>query len=440
MGCNKLRFLISLLFIFVFQEGAYADMNTTEKKPASWTATPAKADPELQQAWNSYYGALEEMRLTIENTSMFENPQNRAKAYHALMELQAAAYNYMIAPRMTNPRILTNTILNTDLFTLGLNGPDAYYGVTFLDGRQTYQLKGRLGDAGFFSVVVQNSPGGDSLGSLKSNNMEIARDGSFEIQIGGRKASANWIPLDENKEYHYVLIRRTVPDWGNSDVGELQLDRISPIEPGYYDADEFDQTAMAERITRAEEFIRYVTHHWIIGLYDIFIGPENKKNTMNLLPGTATSSASESDSNYVMGIFSLQEDEALVLTMDEPPDGDYWGFQLADVWDRALPFQERQTSLNMTQASLNPDGGLTLVISISDPGVANWLDTAGRNEGAIVLRNYGSKKASVPRIEKVTFDELADHIPEGTKKVSPEERTQILEARRQAVLRLYGNY
>jgi hypothetical protein len=417
-----------------------SDSMDAAHRPASWTATPARASAPLKDAWDSYLRALDDMRAVIENTSMFEDPANRAKAYHSLMEMQALAYNLIIAPRRTNPRILTNTALNTDIFTLGLQCPDAWYGLTFLDGEQRYRMTGRMGDVTFISILVQDSieQNTRTVGSMNSLNMDVAKDGTFEIFLGGPKRSGNWIPLDPELGFHYVLIRRTVLDWGNSDKGELRVDRISPIEPGHYDADEFDEAAMAARIRRAETFIRYIPKHWILGLYDVFIGPRNEKNTMNLLPSSTTNAASESTSNYVMGIFSLDDDEALILSFDKAPDGAYWGLQLGDVWDRALPYYERQTSLNMAQVHTQANGELHVVISARDPGVANWLDTVGRKEGEIVLRNYGSTVASVPTVRKVKLSDVIASLPSDTKRISVQERQQLLEHRRLAVLKFFG--
>ena len=43
-------------------------------------------------------------------------------------------------------------------------------------------------------------------------------------------------------------------------------------------------------------------------------------------------------------------------------------------------------SLNGHQASIDEDGMLRVVIAHEDPGIANWLDTAGHSAGPIILR------------------------------------------------------
>jgi hypothetical protein len=111
---------------------------------------------------------------------------------------------------------------------------------------------------------------------------------------------------------------------------------------------------------------------------------------------------------------------------------------LGDVWDRTLPYHERQASLNMAQVHTEANGELHIVISGQDPGVANWLDTVGRKEGEIVLRNYGSKVASVPTVRRVKLSDVAANLPSDTKMISAEERQKSLEHRRLAVLKFFG--
>ena len=48
--------------------------------------------------------------------------------------------------------------------------------------------------------------------------------------------------------------------------------------------------------------------------------------------------------------------------------------------------KKHQVCLSSAQAVRNADGTRTFVISMSDPGVANWLDTAGLHQGLAIMR------------------------------------------------------
>src|SRR5262245_47167192 len=121
----------------------------------------------LHDAWARYHRTLEEVRKVIEDTPRFsEGVQDQAKAYHCLMEAQAMAYNFIVAPRLRHPRIHTNTGWQTDMYTIGQNGPDFHYGCMFLDGRQTYRLSGHYGDVTLFLMQVQNGVPGQQGAAL----------------------------------------------------------------------------------------------------------------------------------------------------------------------------------------------------------------------------------------------------------------------------------
>src|SRR4029450_1330655 len=73
---------------------------------ADTNASTVTASPALKQAWDEYLATLDQMRVQMEATPRFQNtPEHRAKAYHTLMEMQAMAYNFAVAPRMSHPRV-----------------------------------------------------------------------------------------------------------------------------------------------------------------------------------------------------------------------------------------------------------------------------------------------------------------------------------------------
>jgi len=403
------------------------------------TGAVVAASPVLQQAWRDYYATVEELRKEMEDSAIFRQPQNRVKMYHILVEMQAMAYNFAVAPRMDHPRILSATGWQVDFYALGMPNPDFYYGVVVLDGRQTYKLRGRMGDIKLFLVQVQNhllgSPGEKNIGNYDLGNMKVAKDGTFEIIVGGDKRSGNWIELDRDSRDNMLLFRRTLVDYGHGDKGSLQIERISQVPDDYYDADEFSEDAMAERISRAEGFIRYMVRAFSLGLYNKYL-ERAPHNVMSLLPGTDPSSISSPSSNYAMSVFNLEDDEALVVRLKSAPDGVYWSFQLGDAYSRTLPI-DRQTSLNNFQLKRDPDGGYYAVISKRDPGIANWLDTTGWKEGTIIFRNYRAKGKVVPELTRVKFDELPSILPKTTARVTPAQRKAALEHRRLGLMRLY---
>jgi hypothetical protein len=70
------------------------------------------------------------------------------------------------------------------------------------------------------------------------------------------------------------------------------------------------------------------------------------------------------------------------------------------------------------------------VISARDPGVHNWLDTAGYPSGAIQGRWFGASATPNPSLQKVKIGEVLAHLPADTRRVSPQERAVALRNRR----------
>lgn len=407
------------------------------------STTTKSLSPGLEKAWARFQQTVDEMRVKMEQTPRYrDNPQNRAKAYHTLAEAQAMAYNFAVAPRMRHPRIQINTGWQTHFYTLGQNGMDFFYGVMFLDGRQSYRLSGRMGDIELFLLqVISHLPGhpdSKTIGNYDFEEYGIHEGQDFELIMSAKPHDANWIPLDATSPYQFILMRRTMRDW-NDDPGELRIEMIDPPADDFYDRDEFDEAAVAERIDRATAYFRYMIEHWNINLYDMYLeAGGGVKNSMGLLPGVITSEVGNPMSNYAMGIFELEHDEALILTMDDVPDSAYWSFQLGDVWSRSLDFRNYQTDIGMAHAAIDADGVFRAVISRKDPGIANWLDTRGRREGTVVFRNYRSPTEVVPKVRKASFADVASHLPKDTRTVTPAERAEALRLRRQGFLKLHG--
>ncbi len=408
--------------------------------PASFTATPASASPALKEAWNSYYRALDEMRVMLESSSMFLNPRYRAKAFHVLMEVQAIAYCMAVAPRLATPRMMTNSGWHDDIFSLGLVCPDWHYGHTYLDGKHSYRLTGHVSDNSLVLIQVTNESlgveGGKTIGMYDLADMIVEPDGYFSITVGGAQTDGNWIPLDSNSDWNFLYIRTQLKDFGHEGVGEYGVEHISAVTPSYYENEEFNEEEMARRVHRAEMLMRIYIREFTVGIFDFAMAGSGGVNKMSLQPGL-TFVGGSSFSRYAQGVFAIEDDEALIVEMPSP-DSMYWGFMLGDVWSRALPFSRYQTSLNSAQVTPDSDGRYRFVVSVVDPGVANWLDTTGHNDGEVFFRNYLATEDIVPTLTRVNLADLYSHLPTDVATVSPEVRRAHIAHRRTGFVKLYG--
>ena len=99
---------------------------------------------------------------------------------------------------------------------------------------------------------------------------------------------------------------------------------------------------------------------------------------------------------------------------------------LSNIWGTTLDIVDRTGSLNKAQSVPNDDGSYTYVISPTDPGVANWIDSDGLREGILTLRMAefgadGPKEDLGARGRVVKLDDLDDEVPT-LRRVSAQER------------------
>jgi hypothetical protein len=141
---------------------------------------------------------------------------------------------------------------------------------------------------------------------------------------------------------------------------------------------------------------------------------------------------------YVMGRFDLADDEAFVVDVSDG-GAEYFTVPLSNVWGTTLDIVGRTGSLNKAQSTVNQDGSYTYVISPVDPGVANWIDSDGLQEGILTLRMAefgaaGPREDLGARGRVVKLDRLDAEVPH-LSRVSPQDRKAELAERRTAYLR-----
>ncbi len=134
----------------------------------------------------------------------------------------------------------------------------------------------------------------------------------------------------------------------------------------------------------------------------------------------------------VIGSWEIGPDEALLIEV-VPPEGLYWSFSLGNPWWETIDYGSHQSSINGHQAAVDDDGVMRAVIAHDDPGVVNWLDSAGHSAGPIILRCVRTETAPIPVTRVIKFSDVAQSVPAGSRRVTPEERRATLAARRLAV-------
>ena len=135
------------------------------------------------------------------------------------------------------------------------------------------------------------------------------------------------------------------------------------------------------------------------------------------------------------GYFQLADDEALVITIN-PAGAGYFVVPVTDDWTITQDYWNQQTSLNSAQADVDPGGSYTIVVSPTDPGVANWVSTGGLNQGTISMRfqDIDPDVVDLPTVNArvVRLEDLQTALPPSTRYLTTEQREAQIAARKAA--------
>lgn len=318
----------------------------------------------------------------------------------------------------------------------GMDNSDQRYLSTTIDGAGVYRLWGTRGSSRRLEVSVYEEDAlSKTLASLDAGQLITQADGRFEVILGGEPREGNWLPLQPGRKR--VLVRQIFSDWQTELPGDVHIDRIDGGRPDY---PTLGTREMAERLVRTTNLFATNVRRW----------PEYSRTRFDaLIPAnTLTPPRNVADTGglagrvMVGGHFDLQDDEALVIKA-WPTQANYQGIQLGHHWWESLDYGNRQSSLTLDQAVVSADGAIYYVISMQDPGTANWLDTEGFNRGVILMRYDGIPGATLaegqnPSAERVKLAALAEALPAGEAVLTGEERRAQIEKRRAHVQRRFG--
>jgi hypothetical protein len=319
----------------------------------------------------------------------------------------------------------------------GLDCPDALYASTTIDGAGTYLIRGSANTVHYIGISVTSGNLGTStvrgLGNLsKPGALVVADDGSFTVVCSPDRHDGNWI--DTPPEIVHVNFRQFLYDWEHETTAALSIERLDrPTEGTTFTIDE-----MTRRLDALGSFMTGSTTLWT----DFVAGLRTRCLNTFAPPNLQSSNYGGTPDNvYGSGYFELEPDEAVIVECTPPPCH-YWNLQIGSYWFESLDFIYRMGSLNGFQARLDESGRFVGVIAHRDPGVANWLDTAGNRVLPATYRwqlpRVDRSDVPTPQARIVPFAQLDQELPAGTPRITPTERADQLERRRRGALRRYG--
>lgn len=287
-------------------------------------------------------------------------------------------------------------VVTHSLPKLGGDNPDYVYSVAALSGAWSYRLRGRLGDSAYLGLGTYHGDVGTReglqvSGYLAGKDLTIDADGRFEITLACERAPGNWLPM--RTDTTQLMIRELLLERRRQRSADFTIERITGgVVPTALAADDF-----AHRMSLAGDYVEGAIAQFIEWTKDLASRP----NRIEPLPEHLASGArGDPFTHYYGGYFELAPDEALMVELTPPPC-EYWNIQLCNHWLESLDFTRHTVSLNHHTAARRPDGSVRVAITDAEPGLPNWLDTAGHRRGCIILRQVGTPTPDDPRCRVV---------------------------------------
>jgi hypothetical protein len=284
---------------------------------------------------------------------------------------------------------------------IGLDNPDYVYCSARLDPGATYVLHGALGDAdrmgfGTYSGALGTPKGLVRDGYLESTALELDADGHFTITLGQTETPGNWLPM--GPETNALNVRQTLLRRAQQRQAPLELERLGAGQM----PEPLDPVRFARSLARAGAMLGGTVAQFLAWT-DSFAAHGGEIRPID--PKLLTVAQGDPNTSYHYAYWEIGEDEAYVIDLDPPPC-EYWNLQIGNHWLESLDFLHFQTHVNQETVVANPDGHVRIVVARRDPGVANWLDTAGHARGALALRFAGADAIPQPRTAVVPIRSL----------------------------------
>ncbi|MCX6488137.1 MAG: hypothetical protein NT156_09255 [Mycobacterium sp.] len=291
---------------------------------------------------------------------------------------------------------------------MGLDNPDTLYFGTRVQAGRDYVVTGTRGTTTDLSFQLlggeytdDNVP--DSETAFDDRQLDIGANGDYEWRF---TPAAN----------AQLVIREVYNDWSaqRGKVAIARADTAGTAPPP------LTNDLIEKRFAVAGKQLVQRIKTWLQFPQWFYMNiPVNTMVAPRLTPGGLATQYSSA------GHFELTPDQALVITLPAT-DAPYLGFQLGSLWYVSLDYINHQTSLNGTQAQVDADGKIRIVVADRNPGVTNWVETLGHRKGFLQFRwqrvSRELTEADGPTVELVGIDEVAEYLPfHESNKISPED-------------------
>lgn len=402
-------------------------------------------DGALRESWNSF---CDKLKTAGDQVFKDYNPASslqRADGFRFMTQALSQAFDLALETKNTRyPMIHAFCAWNRKL---GGDNADFVYLQAWIDGQSTYKISGNRGSARFSNFTVQgprpemdayynanvpslHEPFGDMPeANIFGHQLKCDWAGNFVLYIGGPKRGPNWLPTTPGSRK--LFLRQGFDRW-EEESAQFRIERVDMNEPRPVPT----HGTIMESVLWAGDFMTGAMRDWPD--FQMRTGSGVDEDHINRFP-TGGIAHTVGDQNRGRSAdhmrWRLASDEALLIEFENYSG--FWMFTNMGVFWNSMDYLYRPVSYTPSRAAVDSDDVVRLVMTHSDPGYHNWIDTQGFEEGYLTFRNvlYPTYPQIGTKVVKVC--DLAKQLPQDSKRVSADERAEQLHARFDAIRRRY---
>ncbi len=353
----------------------------------------------------------------------YGDPALRPAYYRQAMLLLSLAYVEVFGTSVESPAWVPHIPF---FLPWGSPNPDDIYQFVPIDAKGRYRLYGNKGTVPITSVTLRT--GGAHLGQINGKTLsevdlralDTDRRGNFEFLLSAERPldyRGLWFPLHAETTALLFRSRSTNLSQIDADCGIERVDRTAAPAFPSADAATHRLAMLCSYASRQNEF-----------LLSYLNGVRSRGGEQGFVFEDQSNYGALIKQRYLMHLFSLAPDEALILDSEVPDHAQYWSVQLFDAFFSGIDNVGRQSAVNHEQVRIDHDRHVRLVVASQDPGVANWLDTGGWQRAGLMWRWNDASSYPRPAVRKVKIAEVQDLLPAGTPRVDATQRRALVAA------------
>ena len=354
------------------------------------------------KSWDEFCDTLKAAGAALTFPGAPRDPFNQAEGYRYLSRLTRGGL--MAFVEHADPRAPVLHRVAHETVKLGSDNPDNYYQTAAIHGDFEYRISGRRNTVTYLGFGTQAGHYGQSgglppTGYVEASEIETGEDGTFELIVSTRRHEGNWLPM--TAESRTLIVRQTFLDREAEEPAELHIERI-----GCPDEEKRPRPLTPEQIDEGLKSAGTLVAGAAMLFANWARGFRKHSNTLPMFdPDVSLQAGGDPNIVYYHSHWAVAEDEALVIEA-VPPECEHWNFQLNNYWMESLDYRYHTIHTNKHLAHHEEDGSIRLVVAHEDPGLPNWIETAGHTSGTMCFRWIRAEAHPQPQTRLVKFPEL----------------------------------